>query len=126
MSTGLCALAGVATLLWAPGLALACPPDALGTARTLTLPRAAAAFGTVQHAALPLQRGEVVLSFDDGPRRESTPRVLEALRAECVQATFFMVGEALRAEPGLAWRAKWQRRGIASRCTATAIPTWPR
>lgn len=81
----------------------ACGADTLGTARTLTLPREAAAWGTAQHAALPtLAPKEVVLTFDDGPRPESTPLVLKALAAQCVQATFFMNGEPLSAHPDLA------------------------
>ena len=52
----------------------ACVPDALGTSRVLTLPRAAGDWGTAQHAPLPgLGPKEVVLTFDDGPRPESTP-----------------------------------------------------
>ncbi|PTT86804.1 hypothetical protein DBR42_12970 [Pelomonas sp. HMWF004] len=81
----------------------ACPPDALGTARTLVLKREAGAWGTAQHAALPgLAPGEVVLTFDDGPRPESTPQVLKALAEQCVKATFFMNGEPLLQHAALA------------------------
>ncbi len=97
LSFAVAGLAGAA--LGAPA---GCGPDALGTARTLTLPRAAAAYGTAQHAPLPLAAGEVVLSFDDGPAPASTPAVLKALQAECVRATFFMNGEPLLREPALA------------------------
>lgn len=81
----------------------ACGLDALGTSRTLTLKREAAAWGTVQHAALPtLRPKEVVLTFDDGPRLESTPLVLKALADQCVQASFFMNGEPMRQHAALA------------------------
>lgn len=81
----------------------ACGPDVLGTARTVTLPREAAAWGRAQHAALPmLAPREVVLTFDDGPRPESTPQVLQALADQCVRASFFMNGEPLRAHAALA------------------------
>ncbi|MBW8844822.1 MAG: polysaccharide deacetylase family protein [Burkholderiales bacterium] len=80
----------------------ACGADALGTSRTLTLKREAAAWGA-QHAALPtLAPGEIVLSFDDGPRPESTPRVLKALADQCVKASFFMNGEPMRQHAALA------------------------
>ena len=80
-----------------------CGPDVLGTARTLTLKREAAAWGTAQHAALAgLAPKEVVLTFDDGPRPESTPIVLKALADQCVKATFFMNGEPLRQHAGTA------------------------
>ncbi len=72
-----------------------CGPDALGTSRVLRLPRAAAAYGTFQHPALPLAPGEVVITFDDGPRPESTAPVLQTLAAQCVKATFFMLGQEM-------------------------------
>lgn len=93
--------------------AAACPADRLGTSRTLTLKREYAAYGTVQHAPLPLAKGEVVLTFDDGPRPETTPRVLDALADQCVRATFFMVGQNLVANPELG-------RMVASKGHATA------
>ncbi|MFG6433760.1 polysaccharide deacetylase family protein [Roseateles sp. LYH14W] len=80
-----------------------CGADVLGTSRTVTLKREGAAWGTAQHAALPgLAPGEVVLTFDDGPRPESTPAVLKALADHCVKATFFMNGEPLTRHPALA------------------------
>jgi peptidoglycan/xylan/chitin deacetylase (PgdA/CDA1 family) len=88
-----------------------CGTDALGTSRTLVLPREAAAYGRVQHAALPLAPGEVVITFDDGPRPESTPRVLQALQAQCVRATFFMNGEPMLAHAALAREVRAQGHG---------------
>ena len=81
----------------------ACGADVLGTSRTLTLKREAGAWGTAQHAPLPgLAPGEVVLTFDDGPRPESTPVVLKALAEQCVKASFFMNGEPLSQHAALA------------------------
>ncbi|MFT7771602.1 polysaccharide deacetylase family protein [Roseateles sp.] len=81
----------------------ACGADVLGTSRTLTLRREAAAWGTAQHAALPtLAPKEVVLTFDDGPRPGSTPVVLKALAEQCVKASFFMNGEPLAQHAALA------------------------
>lgn len=51
-----------------------------------------------------LEPGEVVLTFDDGPSRQTTPAVLEALAAHCTRATFFMVGRMAVAEPELVRR----------------------
>jgi peptidoglycan-N-acetylglucosamine deacetylase len=105
---------GAALLAAAGGVAAAdCGPDALGTSRVLTLPRQGAAFGRAQHEALPLQPGEVVLSFDDGPRAESTPLVLEALARQCVRATFFMNGEPMLAAPELARRVRDEGHTVA-------------
>jgi len=51
-----------------------------------------------------LEPGEVVLTFDDGPSRQTTETVLAALAAHCTKATFFMVGRMALAEPDLAKR----------------------
>ncbi len=79
-----------------------CGPDVLGTSRTLRLPREAAGYGLTQHKALPLQPGEVVLTFDDGPAPATTPQVLKVLKEQCVLATFFMNGVPLLRAPDLA------------------------
>jgi len=39
---------------------------------------------------------KVTLSFDNGPTREVTPRVLDTLRERAVRSTFFVVGQQLR------------------------------
>jgi peptidoglycan/xylan/chitin deacetylase (PgdA/CDA1 family) len=49
------------------------------------------------HAA----RGEVALTFDDGPDPLLTPQVLALLAAEGAQASFFLVGERARRHPAL-------------------------
>lgn len=43
----------------------------------------------------------LALTFDDGPDPRGTPAVLEALAAAGVRATFFVLGERVRAHPGL-------------------------
>jgi peptidoglycan/xylan/chitin deacetylase (PgdA/CDA1 family) len=91
-------------LLMAAGHARAAPcprPDALGTARTIavdakTTPRV----GLKSFPqTLPLNDKEVVLTFDDGPLPATTGKVLAALSAECVRATFFVVGRNAQASP---------------------------
>lgn len=98
----LVALTGLALAALASGAQAGCGPDAQGVSRTLTLPRVAGAYGAAQHAPLALAPGEVVLTFDDGPRPETTPAVLKALADQCLRATFFMVGDALTQNPDLA------------------------
>ena len=44
---------------------------------------------------------EVILTFDDGPLRPYTAKVLEALDAHCTKATFFMVGRMAVADPAM-------------------------
>jgi peptidoglycan-N-acetylglucosamine deacetylase len=99
----------IATVL-APLTATAAPcpgnPNALGTERVLTvgantMPRVGRKeFPTT----LPLGPKELVLTFDDGPWPGTTPRVLNALKHECVRATFFLVGRNTKEHPELARR----------------------
>ena len=46
-------------------------------------------------------RGEIALTFDDGPDPEVTPRVLEILQARGCRATFFCIAERARAHASL-------------------------
>jgi len=98
-------LCAVSTFLgWiTPATAGTCPgnPDALGTERVITVdPTEHPRIGTMQYPeSLPLADKEVVLTFDDGPVPIYTDRILETLAAECVKATFFVVGRQARAYP---------------------------
>src|SRR5215831_13523953 len=111
---GLFALAGASTM----ALAADCPgnPDALGTSRVITVdPAEHARIGSMQYPeSLPLEDKEVVLTFDDGPLPPYTNRVLETLAAECVKATFFMVGRQARAFPDMVRRAYNEGHTVAS------------
>ena len=101
----------LAALTSAPMSALAAPcpgnPEALGTERTMeidaqTSPRV----GRKQFpSTLPLNSKELVLTFDDGPWPGTTAKVLDALKNECVHATFFLLGRNVAANPQLARRA---------------------
>src|SRR5215831_9986359 len=95
-----------------------CPghPDALGTSRVLVVdPAEHARIGTMQyHETLPLADKEVVLTFDDGPLPPYTERILEALAAECVKATFFMVGRMARAYPDVVRRVYNEGHTVAT------------
>jgi peptidoglycan/xylan/chitin deacetylase (PgdA/CDA1 family) len=48
-----------------------------------------------------LKKGEVVLTFDDGPAPKYTNAVLDALDGQGVKATFLMVGQMARAHPAM-------------------------
>ncbi len=80
-----------------------CPgnPDALGTSRTIVVdPKEHPRIGTMQYGeTLPLEDHEVVLTFDDGPLPAHTNAVLDILAAQCVKATFFMVGRMAKEFP---------------------------
>jgi peptidoglycan/xylan/chitin deacetylase (PgdA/CDA1 family) len=80
-----------------------CPgkPDALGTSRVLPIDFGAyQQLGRMQYPdSLPLNDKEVVITFDDGPLPPYTDQVLDILAAQCVKATFFMVGEMAHSFP---------------------------
>ena len=108
LSTGALGLAAWA----APAPAAHVPPlcDALGIVRRLDL-----------------GPGAVGLTFDDGPHPDGTPLVLDALAAAAARATFFVVGEQLRAYPSVAREivAAGHRlavHGDVHRCTSLRMP----
>jgi peptidoglycan-N-acetylglucosamine deacetylase len=109
LRTGRIAIGAVFLLAWvlpAAAETTCSNPDALGTSRVLSVSAAATPrVGTKQFAAtLALAPKEVVLTFDDGPWPGPTSRVLDALRHECVRATFFLLGRNAAAFPALARR----------------------
>ena len=79
------------------------PTEALGVSRIVTIgDQTAPDLGLKTYPeTLALADHEVVLTFDDGPVRATTPRVLAALAKECVHATFFLIGRNAAAEPAL-------------------------
>lgn len=85
-----------------------CPanPDALGTSRVIGIdPSQHHRVGLDQYdETIPLEDHEVVLTFDDGPLPPYTGRILDALAAECVKATFFIVGSMAKYAPDLVRR----------------------
>jgi peptidoglycan-N-acetylglucosamine deacetylase len=93
-----------------------CPADALGVSRTITVdPSEHRLVGSWQYGeSLPLNDHEVVLTFDDGPLPPYTDRVLDLLAAECVKATFFMVGRMVQAYPAAVRRVYDEGHTIAN------------
>lgn len=65
------------------------------------LPTDIAADGAAQ---IPRENHYVALTFDDGPRRGSTDRLLDGLRERGASATFFLVGEQAEQYPDLVKR----------------------
>lgn len=96
-------LAAAAWLGIAPAHATDCPgnPHALGTSRTIVVdPKEHPRIGTMQYGeTLPLNDHEVVLTFDDGPLPAHTNAILDILAAQCVKATFFLVGRIAKEFP---------------------------
>ena len=55
-------------------------------------------------AQIPAETNYVALTFDDGPRRGTTDRLLEGLKERGASATFFLVGEEAERYPELVKR----------------------
>ena len=103
LATFILAIPGGAAQAAAP-----CPgdPQALGVSREIAVGAGPAglAIGLKSYPrTLALEKGEVVLTFDDGPA-ETTTAVLDALKQECVKATFFLIGRNAAAHPALVKR----------------------
>ncbi len=99
MRAALWRTAAVLLSLVAPAAAFAaeCPgnPNALGVSRTVEIDTTGApGFGFEHYKTYDfLEKGEVVLTFDDGPLPTHTREILAALAAQCAKATFFSVGK---------------------------------
>lgn len=92
-------------LIAAPALAEPCGPQALGTARVMQVGVQGGGVGLKSYPrTLALGPKEVVLTFDDGPLPGPTNAILDALKAECVRATFFLIGRNAEANPHLVKR----------------------
>jgi peptidoglycan/xylan/chitin deacetylase (PgdA/CDA1 family) len=100
------AAAGAFSLGSSAGHCAPCPPEALGTSRTIEVGAAGGLqLGLKSYPrSLALADREIVLTFDDGPSAETTPQILDALAKECVKATFFLVGRNAAALPLLVRR----------------------
>ncbi len=82
--------------------ACASDSDKLGIERVVEIDAAeGSVFGSSHRYNDFLQDREVVLTFDDGPMRAYTRKVLAALEAHCTRATFFMVGRMAAADPAM-------------------------
>jgi peptidoglycan/xylan/chitin deacetylase (PgdA/CDA1 family) len=58
------------------------------------------------------RRGEIALTFDDGPDPEVTPRVLDLLEERGVHGTFFCIGDRAREHAGLCREIARRGHGI--------------
>jgi peptidoglycan/xylan/chitin deacetylase (PgdA/CDA1 family) len=91
-------------------------PNALGTSRTLAIDNTShLKLGSQQYnETLPLADREVVLTFDDGPLGPYTTRILDLLAAECVKATYFLVGTMAQSNPALVKRIMKEGHTVGS------------
>jgi len=113
----LVAVAGTPAAIQTAAAQGACPGNAgaLATERVLVVDPAAYPRVGRKHfpQTLPLRPKEVVLTFDDGPEPGSTARVLDALKRECVRASFFVLGRSAAAHPALLRRELQEGHTVA-------------
>ena len=78
-------------------------------------------------AELPEEPSYVAITFDDGPRRGTTARLLDGLRERGASATFFLVGERLAGNEDLVLRMQAEGHLIGNHtyhhCELTALST---
>ena len=60
------------------------------------------------------ERNEIVLTFDDGPHPEFTPKVLELLEKYNAKATFFCIGKNVKANPEILQLIDFQNHTIGN------------
>jgi peptidoglycan/xylan/chitin deacetylase (PgdA/CDA1 family) len=112
--------------LTGPVAADECPghSDALGTSRTIVVdPIEHGRIGTMNYVeTLPLADKEVVLTFDDGPLPPHTGKILDILTAQCVRATYFIVGQMARAYPDLLRRVHAEGHTIGTHSMHHPLP----
>ena len=77
--------------------------SSIGVSRTITIDATGGKlYGGLQYKANDLLRdGEFILTFDDGPLRRYTRKVLAALKSHCTKASFYMVGRMAVADPAM-------------------------
>lgn len=102
-----------------------CGPDRLGVSRVEKVgTQGGLEVGWKSYRdTLPLGDHDVILTFDDGPDPTYTPQVLDALKAQCVQATFFAIGAKVDAQPQLARREAEEGHNVALHTYTHPQPT---
>lgn len=76
--------------------------------------------GAVRRTALP----HAVLTFDDGPHPEKTPRLLDALAAAGAKAVFFVVGEEAKRHPGVLKRIAAEGHEVGNHSWSHPCMVW--
>jgi len=117
----------LAALIFGAGAAAAaeCGPDKLGTERVVPVGTEGGLMVGLKTypQTIPLSDHEVILTFDDGPTAEYTPQILDALKDQCVRATFFAIGRNAAALPALARREVADGHTVAHHTWSHPQPT---
>ncbi len=102
-----------------------CGPDKLGASRVVEVgTQGGLEVGLKTYPrTIPLADHEVILTFDDGPDATNTPKILDALAAECVRATFFEIGRNAAGLPRIARREVLEGHTVAHHTWSHPQPT---
>ena len=117
--------AALAALALVPALAEDCGPDKLGVSRVqkVGVEGGLDVGWKTYRDTIPLGDHEVILTFDDGPDPKTTPQVLDALREQCVRATFFDIGRNVDDHPKLTRREVEEGHNVAFHTYTHPQPT---
>ena len=109
----------------AQAVAADCGPDKLGVARVQPVgTEGGLEVGLKTYPrTIPLADHEVILTFDDGPDAENTPKILKALAHECVRATFFVIGRNAEGLPHVVRREVGEGHTVAHHTWSHPQPT---
>jgi peptidoglycan/xylan/chitin deacetylase (PgdA/CDA1 family) len=85
-------------------------------------------YGAIQHVRTPLPPRAIALTFDDGPSPLYNSRVLDILDERGIKATFFFVGQYVRAHPEQVREVVRRGHNVASHSWShpTRLPRWTR
>ena len=115
----------IALATFGPARSEDCGPDKLGTSRVQKVGAAGGLLIGLKSypRTIPLADHEVIITFDDGPDPKTTPEVLKALAAECVRATFFVIGRNTEEHPDLVRREVLEGHEVAHHTFTHPQPT---
>jgi peptidoglycan/xylan/chitin deacetylase (PgdA/CDA1 family) len=82
----------------------AIPLEAEPPVNVESLPRTMPAEARVVYSQCLVESPVIALTFDDGPHKENTPRLLDMLKERGIKATFFLVGRNAAAYPDIVKR----------------------
>jgi len=90
------------------------PPAASAPSTGTTAPATASAQPKITYSQCHVDGSYVALTFDDGPHKENTPRLLDILKKRGVKATFFVVGQCAAEYPSIIQRINAEGHELAN------------
>lgn len=94
-------LSAACVFAWASGRAQIAEPPAAPEATVAATPRPP----QITWSSVRVKEPYIAMTFDDGPSGALTPKLLDMLKARHIHATFFVLGENVKAHPEILKRA---------------------